>query len=69
MKKLVQLKNKEDENFDPINFNYEKRLQELENGIPIGAYMEYAGSTAPTNWLKCNGSAISRTAYAITYQT
>lgn len=31
MKKLVQLKNKENENLDPINFNYEKRLQKLEN--------------------------------------
>lgn len=64
MKKLVQLKNKEDENFDPINFNYEKRLQELENGMPIGAVIQYAGSTAPTNWLICDGSAISRITYA-----
>lgn len=31
MKKLVQLKNKENENLDPINFNYEQRLQRLEN--------------------------------------
>ena len=33
MKKLVQLKNKENENLDPINLNYEKRLQTLENDI------------------------------------
>ena len=56
MKKLIQLKNKENENFDPINSNYEKRLQELENGMPIGAVIQYAGSTAPTNWLICDGS-------------
>ena len=31
MKKLVQLKNKENENLDPINLNYEKRLLKLEN--------------------------------------
>lgn len=24
----------------------------------------FAGSTAPTGWLKCNGAAVSRTAYA-----
>lgn len=33
MKKLVQLKNKENENLDPININYEKRLQKLESVI------------------------------------
>lgn len=31
MKKLVQLKNKENENLDPINFNYEKRISKLED--------------------------------------
>lgn len=33
MKKLIQLKNKENENLDPINSNYEKRLQRLEGTI------------------------------------
>lgn len=33
MKKLVQLKNKENEKLDPINKNYEKRLQRLEGVI------------------------------------
>lgn len=32
--------------------------------FPIGAITSYAGSIAPTNWLICDGSAISRTAYA-----
>lgn len=32
--------------------------------IPAGMVQAYAGSTAPTGWLKCNGAAISRTTYA-----
>jgi microcystin-dependent protein len=31
--------------------------------IPPGTMWEYAGSSAPTNWLLCDGSAISRTTY------
>lgn len=31
---------------------------------PIGAIAPYAGDTAPTNWLICDGSAISRDDYA-----
>mgnify|MGYP000886994299 FL=1 len=33
-------------------------------GAPIGAVMDYAGSTAPTGWLICAGQALSRTTYA-----
>lgn len=33
MKKLVQLKNKENENLDPINKNYEQRIEKIENDI------------------------------------
>lgn len=33
MKKLVQLKNKENENLDPINLNYEKRIKKLEDNV------------------------------------
>lgn len=33
MKKLVQLKNKENENLDPINNNYEQRIEKIENDI------------------------------------
>ena len=31
---------------------------------PVGCINLYAGSTAPTGWLICDGSAISRTTYA-----
>ena len=32
--------------------------------VPSGAVSAFAGTTAPTGWLKCDGSAISRTTYA-----
>lgn len=31
---------------------------------PIGALMPYAGATAPSRWLLCDGAAVSRTTYA-----
>lgn len=31
---------------------------------PIGAVLPFAGSSAPSNWLLCDGSAVSRTTYA-----
>ena len=34
---------------------------------PTGGIMEFAGSTAPTGWLMCDGSAVSRTTYADLY--
>jgi microcystin-dependent protein len=33
-------------------------------GAPPGAIMDYAGASAPTGWLLCNGAAVSRTTYA-----
>jgi microcystin-dependent protein len=35
--------------------------------VPAGAVMEFAGSTAPTGYKLCDGSAISRTTYADLY--
>lgn len=32
--------------------------------FPIGAITTYGGSTAPTNWLICDGSAVSRVTYS-----
>lgn len=34
------------------------------NRIPAGAISDYAGTTAPTGWLICDGSAVDRTTYA-----
>jgi hypothetical protein len=33
-------------------------------GVPIGAQIPYAGSSAPAGWLLCYGQAVSRTTYA-----
>jgi microcystin-dependent protein len=32
--------------------------------VPVGAIMDFAGSTAPANWLLCYGQAVSRSTYA-----
>ncbi|WID42133.1 tail protein [Pseudomonas phage ZRG1] len=37
---------------------------EAEAIVPPGAVIYFARNTAPSGWLKCNGAAISRTAYA-----
>lgn len=31
---------------------------------PLGAILSYGGDAAPTGWLLCDGSAVSRTTYA-----
>lgn len=33
-------------------------------GIPTGTILDYAGSSAPSGYLMCDGSAVSRTTYA-----
>ena len=37
---------------------------DTEQQLPAGAVSPYAGSTAPTGWLDCDGAAVSRTTYA-----
>ena len=32
--------------------------------VPAGVYLPFGGATAPTGWLSCDGSAVSRTTYA-----
>lgn len=42
-------------------------IEQLSEGIDMftpGMIMPYAGSSAPTDWLLCDGSAVSRTTYA-----
>lgn len=36
----------------------------VSGGMPAGAIVSYAGSTSPTGWLICDGSAVSRETYA-----
>lgn len=49
----------------------EERIEIISSGgsitgdtLPIGSITAYGNETAPANWLICDGSAVSRTAYA-----
>lgn len=42
-------------------------LVNLDAVQPVGSIHEYAGTTPPNNWLLCDGSAVSRTAYSELY--
>lgn len=46
-----------------IGFTEQNGLEKVVDGVPIGAIIPYAGSTAPFGTLICNGAAISRSAY------
>ena len=39
----------------------------LHQSVPTGAIFPYAGSSAPTGYLLCDGSAVSRTTYSALY--
>jgi len=39
-------------------------LAQVQLAVASGIVTAYAGATVPTNWLECNGAAISRTTYA-----
>ena len=51
-------------------YNLSKNQWEIISGqitgdtLPIGAIMPYTSKTTPSNWLPCNGQAVSRTTYA-----
>ena len=38
------------------------------DGFPVGGMIPYAGASAPTGWLLCDGSAVSRTTYHALFQ-
>lgn len=38
--------------------------QGISSLVPSGVVMAYAGASAPTGWLLCNGAAVSQTTYA-----
>ena len=52
---------------DPVVFDItNKKLKKgsFPSGVPVGTIVQYAGSIAPSGWLICDGSAVSRTTYA-----
>lgn len=51
-------------NADIMNTHVRDNLNYLFEMVPIGAVMPYAGTTAPSQWLLCDGSAVSRTTYS-----
>lgn len=40
------------------------KLADIEKYEPVGSIKMYGGSTAPSRWLICDGSAVSRTTYS-----
>lgn len=54
------------ENFDTIDAQMKTNADAIDAliTVPIGAVLDYAGTSAPTDYLFCFGQAISRTTYA-----
>lgn len=51
-----------------MNYLYEGKWEDLilepsGDTLPIGAQIAFGGTTIPTNWLECNGQAVSRETY------
>lgn len=52
----------------PTNDQVIKAIRKLiAAAIPAGAVQPFAMSAPPTGWLKCNGAAVSRTAYPVLF--
>jgi microcystin-dependent protein len=49
---------------DPSTVNQAARKGYVDGRIPIGAILMFGLGSAPDNYLKCDGSAVSRTTYA-----
>jgi phage-related tail fiber protein len=51
----------------PINGNFDTidtTMKTISDKIPPGVILMYGAPTAPTGWLECDGSAVSRTTYS-----
>lgn len=48
----------------PTSSSHLTNKQYVDNSMPVGAIVAYAGSSVPTGWVVCNGQAVSRTTYA-----
>ena len=47
--------------------HFDRQIHKVQNSIafvPVGVRVKYTGPTAPTGWLFCDGSQISRVTYA-----
>jgi microcystin-dependent protein len=47
-----------------LNTDLDTLDQQLYMAMPIGAVLDYAGTTPPSGWLLCDGRLVSRTTYA-----
>ncbi len=53
------------EDFNADNLTIDALVEALKvSGVPTGTILPYAGTTAPTGFVLCQGQAISRTTYA-----
>jgi len=51
-----------------IKTKYNNLIDELKNLLPTGLITPFGGDTAPSGWLICDGSAVSRTTYASLFE-
>lgn len=49
---------------DPVTGLVLERITPEENIMPVATIVGYGAAAAPTNWLLCDGSAVSRTTYS-----
>jgi len=49
---------------DKMNEQIRDNLNYLKTSLPPGVMMSFAGSSAPTQWLLCDGNEVSRTTYS-----
>lgn len=65
----IWIKDKDNQNYNNFYYRNENNkfeqmfLQPTGDTLPVGSISAYGGENIPTNWLKCNGEAISRTDY------
>lgn len=48
----------------PVSASHAARKQDVDAAVPIGTILPYGGNSAPTNYLLCQGQAVSRATYA-----
>jgi microcystin-dependent protein len=74
---LVKWSNGQTLTADDLNANFSmlqdqvtqlQQLQQQQSGVPAGTVTAFAGPAVPAGWLKCDGTAVSRTTYAGLYQ-